>query len=71
MIVKKKYIQLVLFVLLFSLGACSIDEMSDADKTTNIQEQMVLRLSVQQEPVVHTREQLLLPMKRRLKVWIS
>ena len=55
MIVKKKYIQLVLFVLLFSLGACSSDEMSDADKTTNIQEQMVLRLSVQQEPVVHTR----------------
>ena len=55
MIVKKKYIQLVLFVLLFSLGACNSDEMSDADKTTNIQEQMVLRLSVQQEPVVHTR----------------
>ena len=33
MIVKKKYIQLVLFVLLFSLGACSSDEMSDADIT--------------------------------------
>ena len=55
MIVKKKYIQLVLFVLLFSLGACNSDEMSDTNDTTDVQEQMVLRLSVQQESVVHTR----------------
>ncbi|WP_294555060.1 fimbrial protein [uncultured Bacteroides sp.] len=55
MIVKKKYIQLVLFVLLFSLGACNSDEMSDINNTTNVQEQMILRLSVQQESVVHTR----------------
>ncbi|WP_417009752.1 fimbrial protein [Bacteroides congonensis] len=55
MIVKKKYIQLVLFVLLFSLEACNSDEMSDTNDTTDVQEQMVLRLSVQQESVVHTR----------------
>ena len=41
MIVKKKYIQLVLFVLLFSLGACNSDEMSDINDTTEVQEQMV------------------------------
>ena len=52
MIVKKKYIQLVLFVLLFSLGACNSDEMSDINDTTEVQEQMVLKLSVQQESVV-------------------
>ena len=55
MIVKKKYIQLVLFVLLFSLGACNSDEMSDINDTTEVQEQMVLKLSVQQESVVYTR----------------
>ena len=49
MIVKKKYIQLVLFVLLFSLGACNSDEMSDINDTTEVPEQMVLKLSVQQE----------------------
>lgn len=55
MIVKKKYIQLVLFVLLFSFGACNSDEMSDINDTTEVQEQMVLKLSVQQESVVYTR----------------
>lgn len=55
MIVKKKYIQLVLFVLLFSLEACNSDEMSESNDTRDVQEQMVLRLSVQQESVVHTR----------------
>ena len=55
MIVKKKYIQLVLFVLLFSLEACNSDEMSENNDTTDVQEQVVLRLSVQQESVVHTR----------------
>lgn len=55
MVVKKKYIQLALFVLLFSLGACNSDEMSDINDTTEVQEQMVMRLSVQQESVVHTR----------------
>ncbi len=55
MIVKKNYIQLILFVLLFSLGACNSDEMSDINDTTELQEQMVLKLSVQQESVVHTR----------------
>lgn len=70
MIVKKKYIQLVLFVLLFSLGACNSDEMSDINDTTEVQEQMVLKLSVQQESVVYTWEQVPLPMKQRLKVWI-
>ena len=55
MIVKKKYIQLVLFVLLFSLEACNSDEMSENNDTRDVQEQMVLRLSVQQESVVHTR----------------
>lgn len=55
MIVKKKYIQLVLFVLLFSLEACNSDEMSESNDTRDVQEQMVLRLSVQQESVIHTR----------------
>lgn len=55
MIVKKKYIQLALFVLLFSLEACNSDEMSESNDTRDVQEQMVLRLSVQQESVVHTR----------------
>lgn len=55
MIVKKKYIQLALFVLLFSFGACNSDEMSENNDTTDVQEQVVLRLSVQQESVVHTR----------------
>lgn len=55
MIVKKKYIQLALFVLLFSFGACNSDEMSESNDTRDVQEQMVLRLSVQQESVVHTR----------------
>lgn len=55
MIVKKKYIQLVLFVLLFSLEACNSDEMSENNDTRDVQEQVVLRLSVQQESVVHTR----------------
>lgn len=55
MIVKKKYIQLALFVLLFSFGACNSDEMSENNDTTDVQEQMVLRLSVQQESVIHTR----------------
>lgn len=55
MIVKKKYIQLALFVLLFSLEACNSDEMSENNDTTDVQEQVVLRLSVQQESVVHTR----------------
>lgn len=67
---KKKYIQLVLFVLLFSLGACNSDEMSDINDTTEVQEQMVLKLSVQQESVVYTRGTGTLPMKQRLKVWI-
>ena len=53
--VKKKYIQLALFVLLFSFGACNSDEMSENNDTTDVQEQVVLRLSVQQESVVHTR----------------
>ncbi|WP_303004926.1 fimbrial protein [Bacteroides congonensis] len=55
MIVKKKYIQLALFVLLFSLEACNSDEMSESNNPTDVQEQMVLRLSVQQESVIHTR----------------
>lgn len=55
MIVKKKYIQLALFVLLFSFGACNSDEISENNDTTDVQEQVVLRLSVQQESVVHTR----------------
>ena len=55
MIVKKKYIQLALFVLLFSFGACNSDEMSESNDTRDVQEQMVLRLSVQQESVIHTR----------------
>ncbi|WP_455971557.1 fimbrial protein [Bacteroides congonensis] len=55
MIVKKKYIQLALFVLLFSLEACNSDEMSESNDTRDVQEQMVLRLSVQQESVVRTR----------------
>ncbi len=57
MIVKGKYIQLVLFVLLFFLGACDSD-MSDINGiigTTNAQEQMILRLNVQQESVIQTR----------------
>ena len=55
MIVKKKYIQLLLFVLLFSFGACNSDEMSENNDPRDVQEQMVLRLSVQQESVIHTR----------------
>lgn len=55
MIVKKKYIQLALFVLLFSLEACNSDEMSESNNPTDVQEHMVLRLSVQQESVIHTR----------------
>ena len=55
MIVKKKYIQLALFVLLFSFGACNSDEMSESNNPRDVQEQMVLRLSVQQESVIHTR----------------
>ncbi|WP_307995700.1 fimbrial protein [uncultured Bacteroides sp.] len=55
MIVKKKYIQLALFVLLFSFGACNSDEMSESNNPRDVQEQMVLRLSVQQEFVIHTR----------------
>ena len=37
MIVKKKYIQLVLFVLLFSFGSCISDEMSYINDTTEEQ----------------------------------
>ena len=55
MIVKKKYIQLALFVLLFSFGACNSDEMSESNNPRDVQEQRVLRLSVQQESVIHTR----------------
>ena len=56
MIVKKKYIQLLLFVLLFSFGACNKDEMSENnDPREMYRKQMVLRLSVQQESVIHTR----------------
>lgn len=43
--VKKKYIQLALFVLLFSFGACNSDEMSESNNPRDVQEQMVLRLA--------------------------
>lgn len=55
MIVKNKYIQLGLFALFFSLGACNSDEVLNTDETTGTQEQMVVRLNVQQEAIVHTR----------------
>ena len=54
MIVKWKYIRLLLLLLPFFLVACD-SEMSDSKSMGNEQEQLVLRLNVKQESVVQTR----------------
>ncbi|WP_294470494.1 fimbrial protein [uncultured Bacteroides sp.] len=54
MIVKWKYSQSVLLLLLFFLAACD-SEMPNTNGTENKQEQLILRLNVKQESVVQTR----------------
>lgn len=54
MIMKWKYLQWVCLLSLFFLGACE-NEISDTDGRKDVQEQMVLKLNVQRETAIQTR----------------